>query len=79
MMTLNDIEAKDMPLSEVSKLHISVKANEGNLYIDARKWFKYPNLDHFVSSKKGLMLDLATWKQVIPLIQELIASNEKQT
>lgn len=68
-----EIASKDYKLGETSTLHVSVRSIEGRLYLDARKWFKYPNQEAPISSRKGLMLDFETWDKVIPIIQELRA------
>lgn len=73
---LGEIGFRDRVLSESNTLHCSLKNHAGRMFIDARKWLKYPNLDHYLPSKKGLSMELEEWKGMIPLIQELIAEGE---
>lgn len=66
------IETKEVSLGDNTKIRISLKTITNEKFIDVRKWQKYPNLDHFVPTKKGLMISLKDWKLVIPIILELI-------
>ena len=67
----SELASNDYILGETVKVHISLKSVEGKMFIDIRKWFKYPNLDHYVSSKKGIMLRVSDWDKIIPLINKL--------
>lgn len=72
MTDSNEMGFNDLDLTDLSKLHLSLKSNNGKIYLDARKWFKYENQTEHLPSKKGLMLEIEQWNQVIPLIQALI-------
>ena len=66
------LDFKDLKLGETSTLHVCIKQFDGKMFIDARKWIKYPNCDELRSSKKGLMIDADTWSQLIPIVQGFI-------
>ncbi len=67
------IEFKEVELGEGSKLKISLKSLTNRKFVDVRKWQKYPNLEHFIPTKKGIMVSLKDWKQVIAVINAFIA------
>ena len=69
-------DARDLKLGETNALHIALKSVNGKLQLDARKWFKFANLDNYIPSKKGLQMSLEDWRQPIPLIQELLDSQK---
>ena len=73
---LGDLDARDLEVGKTTILHFAVKSQAGGLFLDARKWIKYPNCDEFRATIKGLSTGLSDWKRAIPLIQELIASAE---
>ena len=73
---VGDIEVRDMDLSRTQVLHCSIKARDGSLEVDARKWVAQAGSDEYRPSHKGLQLRPADWLRAIPLIQELIASAE---
>lgn len=50
--------------------------NQGDLYIDVRKWNRQLNVDGPVPTKKGLMLPVERWPEVIKIIQDLIKKHE---
>lgn len=66
------IESIDLDLGEKVRLRVCLKMIENKKYIDVRKWIKYPNLDHHVATKRGIMLSIEDWKKVMPLIQSMI-------
>lgn len=70
-----EIQGLDLKLGEITNLHLSVKQVGGKLMIDARKWLKYPNVEDYRPSHKGIMLDLDTWIKVIPMISDMINDN----
>ncbi len=67
------IEFKELILGENVKLRIALKSIENKKFIDVRKWQKYPTLDHFLPTKKGLMVSLKDWKQALVVMSALIA------
>jgi len=67
------IEFKEIEIGEISKIRLSLKTLENKKFIDVRKWLKYPNLDHFVPTKKGLMISLKDWKLALPIIAAFIS------
>ena len=69
---IGDLSAFDMELGETAMLHASTKSVDGRIFIDARKWYKYPNLTEYVPTKKGLNMVVADWKRAMPLLQALI-------
>ena len=71
------IEDNIVQMTPLQSVHVTLKANNGDLYLDARKWFKFENLDHEISSRKGLMLSLSDWNRVLPVIQAVIAKSVK--
>ena len=73
-----ETEAREMELSRSTVLHVALKVNDGDLEIDARKWFKFENMEHYIPSK-GLQLKRKDWKRAIPLILELLESAEGKT
>ena len=75
-LVTTDLELKTIELAETQSLHVSLKTVNGKLAVDARKWNKFHGMDDFIPTKKGLMLDLNQWKQLIPLIQAMIDENE---
>lgn len=72
-----DIDMKEHKLTEMQSLHLSTKTANGKLFLDARKWIKYPNLEDYTPSKKGLMLSIDEWKMVLPTIIEMVNCNTK--
>lgn len=71
------LDSKEFKKSEKFNTHVDLKSGNGTLFIDVRKWFKPGNLDQFVSSSKGIMLEISDWKIIIPMIQEFINENDK--
>ena len=64
--------AIEIVLSPTFKLVIARKFWNGELFIDVRKWVKYPNMHEFIPSQKGLMLKPEDWKASIQKITELL-------
>ena len=62
----------DLILTDLCTLRLTVKSSNGKLYLDIRKWFKYPTSDELLPSKKGLMLEFSEWKKVIKEIQSIM-------
>ena len=73
------IDSEIVRVTPLQTVHIELKANNGDLYLDARKWFKFENSDIYIPSKKGLQMRREDWKRAIPLIQELLESAEGKT
>ena len=67
-----DIEGFDRQIGETLKVHTSLKSIEGKLFIDVRKWYKFPNLPDYISTKKGIMLSIQDWSVLLPLISEMV-------
>lgn len=60
------------------RLILSIKFFEGKQYLDVRKWMKRkssPELE-MMKTRKGLMLDIDDWKLVVPMINDMIASQK---
>jgi hypothetical protein len=70
----NEIEGFDIKLGEITNLHLSVKMVGDHLMLDARKWLKYPNIDDYRPSHKGIMLDFKAWSMLIPQVQAMMES-----
>ncbi len=69
------IEQNEVRLSDTTSLRLTIKSSNGKLYLDVRKWFKYPNLDDFVPSKKGLMLESDQWSTIVGIIRKMVSEN----
>ena len=78
MDTKGELEVREIQLNDSQKLRVALKSANGGLMIDARKWIKYPNLDDYVPTKKGLMIDFKSWNLLMPLVTELIASQSAE-
>lgn len=74
--TMGTIAFRDHKLSETATLHLALRSTNGMMYLDARKWLKYPNVDEYLPSRKGVTVKLEDWEASIPLIQELIAEGK---
>lgn len=70
------IEFQDLDLGEMVKLRVSLKSIDGKLFVDVRKWVKWPNIDHFIATKKGIMLSCGDWKKAITMIESMIVKDE---
>jgi hypothetical protein len=73
-----EISSKEVEISDTCRVRMVVKSANGKLYLDVRKWFKYPNQDEFLPSKKGLMLDFSEWKQVIKDMDEFLKAEYQE-
>lgn len=70
-----EIDCIKVELTEKQSLRLITKTANGKMMLDVRKWIKYPNLDDFVPSKKGITMDFEQWNQAIPKIRELLDHN----
>ena len=69
---VGDIDSRDLPLGDKQCLHVAVKSADGKLFVDARKWYKWANLDTYIPSRKGLQLSKEDWKLALPVIHALV-------
>lgn len=72
---IEDVQAiavEEIVLGENVHLHLSLKTLQGKVYLDLRKWIKFPNQDEFVATRKGIMLSVEDWRRVIPQIMAYI-------
>lgn len=69
------VEELEFIKADNCKTKMQVKSTSGKLYVDVRKWFKQPNMQDFMAGKQGIMLELADWKHILPLIQRLVDNN----
>lgn len=65
------ISTQDIILSDIQRLRISIKNNGTETLCDIRKWIKYPNLDDFVPTRKGIMFPLTLWHEVKSIMDTL--------
>ena len=70
-----EIDCVKMELTEKQSLRMITKTGNGKMMLDVRKWIKYPNLDDFVPSKKGITMDFEQWNKVLPLMGEILSNN----
>ena len=73
---LGSIAFKDVSVSETNMIRLSLKSVHGKVFLDVRKWVKWPNLDHHVATKKGLMIEAKEWKGLMEQIGMFIADNQ---
>lgn len=63
-------------ISPESHVLIITKVNDGKEYVDVRKWHKYPNLDNFIPTKKGLMFNkLTQWPIIMEHLKNYLAKD----
>ena len=72
IIAVGDIESRDVMLGEKQCIHVAVKGAEGRIFVDARKWYKWPTLPDYIPSRKGLQLSKEDWRLVLPVIHELV-------
>ena len=56
-----EIQGVDISLGEITNLHLSVKQVGGKMMVDCRKWIKYPNVDDYRPTHKGIMMSFEAW------------------
>lgn len=71
------IEFDEVSLGETVKCRIGIKSLSGGLFIDVRKWQKYPNTDDYLSTSKGVMVSIENWELFMPIIQKYLDQNKR--
>ena len=74
-----EIDAIEIRLTDAQMLRLSIKSNNGKLYLDARKWVKFPSQTDYFATKKGLMMELDEWSQLLPKIEQIVSANASKT
>ena len=73
---IGDIENVEFKLGETVKVKISLKSIEGKLFVDCRKWYKFPNMEDYIASSKGIMLSVRDWENILPYIGGMVEKNK---
>ena len=73
---LGCIDSKTFSLGDIAQVNVSVKSVSGKLFLDVRKWYKFSNVGNYIATKKGCMLDLEQWKEIIPAMKAFIDQYE---
>ena len=71
------LDQQMMKLGDLTMLRACVKSIQGDLFIDLRKWLKFPNNEDFVATKKGIMLKVADWDKACEMVKSVKAGLEK--
>lgn len=76
--TVNIASIKELrkELGEHVLLVMALKQMNGELMIDARKWYKHGEVTDFYPSKKGIMMAVKDWKVLFDGVNELISDSE---
>ena len=66
-----DLETKELKSGENVKILVQTKTSDGEIFIDVRKWLRFPGSNDFMPSRKGITLELSVWTLVIQKIRDL--------
>lgn len=67
------LDTREIKSGETQKILIQLKANDSQLFIDVRKWYKYDNMVEWRPRPKGITLEKSKWNEVIVKINELMS------
>ena len=67
-----ELEFEEIILGETTRLRASLKTFDGRLFLDVRKWIKYPTIQEFRATSKGIMISIEDWKRAMEMINKVI-------